>query len=60
MIKMEEKKLEIKFNENGFWQVFNQNFEIENLSDKEKETLKECIASFCEDLEMEEEDFYFL
>lgn len=56
---MEIKKLEIRFDKDGLWRIDN-NFDFEDLTNEEKETLKGCVASLGEDLEMNEEDFYFL
>ena len=51
------KRLTIQFGSDGLWSVY-KNFEELNI--EEEGTLKECVASLCEELEMNEEDFYFL
>ena len=51
------KKLTITFDSDGLWRIDNN---YQELTNEENQTLKGCIASICEDLEMEEEDFYFL
>ena len=53
----EIKRLTITFDSDGLWRI-DKNYE--ETTNAENQSLKDCVASLCEDLEMNEDDFYFL